>query len=90
MSEHAEFRPWYRRIGPLYVQRVELRPVLPGDGQHILKPCGGDQRGAVALALKQGVGGHGRAVDYRALRRGVGYGYVTKKARIARQFCCAA
>ena len=47
----------------LEVDVVEVRPDLAADLQHVAEALGGDERGPWGLALDQGVGGDGGAVD---------------------------
>ena len=49
--------------GPFHGQVVEVGAVLASDFEHILEAESGDQGGASALALQEGVGGDGAAVD---------------------------
>jgi len=58
-----------RRAGR--AQPVQLRPCLAGELDEVGEALGGQQRGAGAAALEQGVRGHGHAVRERAhLARG--------------------
>ena len=55
--------PGRERRGPFHGQVVEVGAVLASDFQYVLEAEGGDQGGAAALALEEGVGGDGAAVD---------------------------
>ena len=61
---HAEAQAaLHQRRHPLEHQVVKLGPGLPSDLDGVLKACGGDERHTRALALQQGVGADGGAVQ---------------------------
>ena len=55
--------PVRQRVGPDHRGVVQRRAILAADLEQVLESGVGDQHGAGALALQQGVGGHGGAVQ---------------------------
>ncbi|GAK34080.1 hypothetical protein AQ1_01976 [alpha proteobacterium Q-1] len=47
-----------KRRGAANIQIKQMRPILLADPQSIAKTAGDEQRNRLALALKQGIGGH--------------------------------
>src|SRR5680860_62207 len=56
---------WHERWWPAGGQVVEGETVLTADLDHVAEPLSGDERGAYAFSLEQGVGRDGRAVRER-------------------------